>query len=240
MKIRPPLTEVNSTNLDMHKTLILNELLSPAMQRARWCRERHVPARISSAGSRLLAAIVIAQTNPSGRNSVAIAPSSEAPMRSNTTWPKPLRAGGSTARAAALGQVSATPFVRVARPVDRDRARLDRERAMLGRVGGELVHDQPERLHRLRLQKNLRPLRDDAAAIEPAERRKLDAQQFLQRRALPVVLHQQIVPVGERLDAAAKAAPRNPRCCRCAARSCARAPAPRRACSSCDARVRAA
>jgi hypothetical protein len=70
------------------------------------------------------------------------------------------------------------------------------------------------------VQEDLRPATVIFCAVDPAERRELDPQQLFQRRALPVVLHQQIV-----LWASAWMQPRkrtsNSRCRRSAARSCA-------------------
>src|SRR3954454_20075896 len=61
-------------------------------------------------GSRLLAAIVTEQTKPSGRNSVVMLPSREAPIRSNTTWPKPLWVGSATRGPPCSCQITLAPF----------------------------------------------------------------------------------------------------------------------------------
>ena len=92
-----------------------------------------------------------------GRKSIAMSPSSEAPIRSNTTWPNPLRARRFDRRAAALlpGELHAVRCRRASQPIATEPAGA-RQRAMLGRVGGKLVHDQAERLHRLRPQIHLR------------------------------------------------------------------------------------
>ena len=75
---------------------------------------------------------------------------------------------------------------------------------MLGRIGGKLVQDKTQGLHRRGRQRDFRSLHRDLPRVDSTERRKLHPQQFLQGRALPVMLHQEIVTVGERLNAAAE------------------------------------
>src|SRR3954470_19939035 len=71
----------------------------------------------------------------------------------------------SNRRAAALLPVEPDPIVvGIARPADRNRAGRARQGTVLGRVGGELVHDQAERLHGRRREEYFRSLQDDLRA----------------------------------------------------------------------------
>ena len=166
--------------------------------------------------------MVTAQTNPSGGNRPRCR--RRARPRSARTRPARTPCGAANHRRPAALLPGELHALAPAVPADRHRPGRARQRAMLGRVGGKLVHDQAERLHRLRPQ------------IAPAVRRPRTCRRRSRRtaRAGPAAAPpasppaNRAGPVGRanrRAPGCSRAAAsRNPRCRPRAARSCGVSP----------------